>query len=654
MNPRFSRFQVILASLLAVGSLALLWLGSAVARTSAGAKPPEPLRASATGPADTARISALLRFQERKTSQYAFGQARQALAEALGIAERIRSADWTAKVYQALGYWADKQNNYPLALKHYEQALAYRNGSGQTDAIHRLYCLIGDTYQHALDPAHARAYYESVIRAQPSKASRLNQFYAYGGLANLADQAHDARRALAYNQKARIIARQLGRWDEYHNKLVNIAFNYNDLNQPRKAMALYKQCLEYADRIKRQHRPDPTFERHFITAIYDGLPYPLIALKRFDEAERYAKLALLHGRWDNGYQTLHPMWVYDALTLLYETKKDYASALAAHKQWARYRDSLQNQTRTQKFAELETRYQTSQKEARIRQLKAANVQRTRQLWAGVGGLMVLSALLGTMVWQYGRIRRSRTKIQQQSDQLGLMMNELHHRVKNNLAIVSSLLKLQSNRLDDQEAVQAVRVGQQRVEAMALIHQRLYQTNHVTTVDMYEYLTDLTQSLLLAYGHQPDDIDLRVEVEPQALDVDVAMPLGLIANELLTNAFKYAVGHGPAGQRPRLRIGLYNDGPVHTNPPRPGLRLEVQDNGPGLGGPGWEKFRPDRSGGPRSLPTGTLVVSPPVAKRASFGKRLIESLTEQLGGQAEWLNQNGTLFRLRIPPNRLPA
>ena len=592
----------------------ILFSGVNMAQPPTKAERFEQIKASISGLDDTTRIGKLLLFHERKTNLYQFDEARQALDEALGTAEHMRNKAMIARVYLALGQWYGKQNNYLQALQQYQQALSYLRGSDQAERIHQLYIQIGNAYQHTLNLKNAKFYYAKVINAQAPKASLLNQSYAYGGLANLADQQYDAKKALYYNTKALAVAKQLGRWDEYYSKLANIAFNYSDLNRSQESIALYEQCIHYANEIKKQKRANPAFERHFMMAIYDGMPYPLITLRRFDEAERYAKLALQHGDLDNGYQNLHRMWAYDALKLLYEKKGDYANALRATKQWTVYRDSIQNQTRAQKFAEVETRYQTKEKEDQIKELDVTHVHQTRQLWAGVGGLTLLSLLLGTMAWQYRRVRRSRTKIQHQSDQLALMMKELHHRVKNNLAIISSLLKLQSSRLEDEKSVQAVRTGQQRVEAMSLIHQRLYQTDRITTVNMCEYLTDLTRSLILAYGYEPEAFDLQLDVEQQEVDLDVAMPLGLIANEFITNAFKYAFVNG---QRPRLHIALYN---------RNGLTLEVQDNGPGIDPIHWQQL----------------------SGRTTFGKRLIGSLCEQVDGQYELLNQNGTLFRLHIP------
>jgi two-component sensor histidine kinase len=192
------------------------------------------------------------------------------------------------------------------------------------------------------------------------------------------------------------------------------------------------------------------------------------------------------------------------------------------------------------------------------------------------------------------------------------MKELHHRVKNNLAIVSSLLSMQSNRLEDKNAAKAVREGQMRVQAMSLIHQRLYKTDDVSTVNIKDYFTELAESLMQAYGYSSDDFELTIEVKNPALDVDLAIPLGLIVNELITNSFKYAY---EGIERPSLSIYLKNDKDI---------TLKIQDNGIGID----EKLVSQKSN--------------------SFGQKLIKGLSKQLKGTYKFENNHGTYFELNIP------
>lgn len=214
------------------------------------------------------------------------------------------------------------------------------------------------------------------------------------------------------------------------------------------------------------------------------------------------------------------------------------------------------------------------------------------------------------------LAEDKIRIQEQSDQLKMVMKELHHRVKNNLSIVSGLLSLQSNQLTDEQAVRAFQEGQQRIEVMSLIHQQLYKTDHITTIDIRQYIRELTARLLHAYGFANRPFDFRFHSDFDELNVDLAIPLALILNELLTNAFKYAY---QTVQQPVLTVNLKRED---------GLLLEVGDNGPGLDLTEWQ-----RSGG-------------------SFGKRLIAGLSQQTGGEFTMTTRNGTLFQLRIPAEEL--
>ncbi|RYF67447.1 MAG: HAMP domain-containing protein [Cytophagaceae bacterium] len=237
------------------------------------------------------------------------------------------------------------------------------------------------------------------------------------------------------------------------------------------------------------------------------------------------------------------------------------------------------------------------------------------------------------------LQADKARIEEQSAQLQTVMKELHHRVKNNLAIVSGLLSLQLNRLEDEQAIKAFQEGQRRIEAISLIHQRLYQSDELTSIHMGKFLEELTHSTMQAYGYSSQSVTLHIDSDVDVLDIDMAVPMSLIINELLTNCFKYAVPNVPS---PHLSVLLLK---------RDGLLLEVADNGPGIDLDMWNR------------PT------------TSFGKRLIKGLSEQAGGTLTVENlapvfedarfstsgqktlysrtaTQGTLFRLHIPEQHL--
>jgi two-component sensor histidine kinase len=270
-------------------------------------------------------------------------------------------------------------------------------------------------------------------------------------------------------------------------------------------------------------------------------------------------------------------------------------------------------------------YELEQQKSRIAHLNFSNQQQRHLLWTLGSGLLLLLGLLGVVLGQYWALRRSNRRLSAsshiieanhaqltaQSERLAVLLQEVHHRIKNNLATVAGLLRMHAARLSDPEALRAMRESQQRIEAISLLHQGLYQTTDVTTVDMSRYITDLTQSLWAT--HQATSVvTLQLELSAVHLDVDVAVPLGLLLNELVTNALKHAFDQA---ESPKLRIAFGPDASGR-------LLLEVQDNGPG--------FNPAAPAGNR------------------FGRRLIPALAKQLAAQLSLTVTDGTHYQLLLP------
>jgi len=206
----------------------------------------------------------------------------------------------------------------------------------------------------------------------------------------------------------------------------------------------------------------------------------------------------------------------------------------------------------------------------------------------------------------------KNRADKQAHALQLALRELNHRVKNNLAIVSSLLKLQSKSIDSPLALAAFQESRQRIDAMALIHRQLYQSPEMTAIDMPVYIGNLAQVLSEAYGFAATDLELSLRLDPLLLPVEKAVPIALIINEILTNAFKYGL---PQSAAPRLAISLQAAGPIV---------IDIQDNGPGIDLATWRQHH------------------------RSFGRRLVEGLCLQLNGSFDLRKENGTGFRLLVP------
>ena len=451
------------------------------------------------------------------------------------------------------------------------------------------------------------------------------------------------QKALKYAYMARQSALKTHNYSELSRAYNTLGITYRDLNQSDSAKAYYLRAIA----VENQHHPYPSYlpvcyanygqilmdaDKDFPKAIaYFQKAIPLYEKQRsvIGQEHVYRNLSWAYRQQGNHKMAIQaadrslalgrivddPHRLFNSLQAAYLAYRDagqFHKALAYLEEWKHREDSLVNVEKTRAIATLESSYESQKKEIRINQLAQENKGERRQMAFLTAGLVTVLLLLGILWWQYQNLRRSRFQIRQQADQLALMMKELHHRVKNNLAIVSSLLRLQANQLTDQRVIRVIQTSQQRVEAMALIHQRLYHTNNVTTVNIREYLTDLVHSLMEAYGYTSVDINLQIDITKEWLEVDIAMPLGLIVNELATNSFKHAYEFV---DRPMLRISLHD---------KQGLVLEVQDNGPGVTSADWEK-----------------------KGKRSFGKQLVASLCQQLAGIVEIKQQDGALFQMRF-------
>ena len=317
---------------------------------------------------------------------------------------------------------------------------------------------------------------------------------------------------------------------------------------------------------------------------------------------------------------------YGQLAESYKYLGRYDSALYYNTRYNALSDSLANLDKTRQIADMQAKYESVKKESEIQSLNIEKAQlvgvrdaRDRQILLLAAGLVAVFLIAGLLFWLYRRVDAQKKIITRQSKQLETMMKELHHRVKNNLQIVTSLLNLQAYRLNDGEAIAAIRQSQQRVHAMSLLHQRLYKTNISAFVNIKEYLTDLSESLLSSYGYDRDSFDLRISAQEELLDIDKVLLLGLIVNEIVTNAFKYAYKDIA---NPSLHIDYTGQGD--------NVVLSVTSNGKD-----WDEAKWHQE-------------DTPFGKGSSFGKQLVTALCWQLNATQGLTVSNGTCFTFVFP------
>jgi PAS domain S-box-containing protein len=200
----------------------------------------------------------------------------------------------------------------------------------------------------------------------------------------------------------------------------------------------------------------------------------------------------------------------------------------------------------------------------------------------------------------------------------VLLKEVHHRVKNNLQIVSSMLNLQMDQISDPAALELFQESQSRVRSIALFHEKLYQSKDLARIDIAEYLKSIAAGLFATYGVAPDRLAVFVNAEDIPLSVDAAISCGLIVNELISNALKHAFPDGRSGT---VEVTLRADGPDAV--------LEVVDDGAGF-------------------PAGIDFLNP-----STLGLKLVSILTEQVRGSIALVRTPGTRFTIRFPRQEAP-
>lgn len=202
----------------------------------------------------------------------------------------------------------------------------------------------------------------------------------------------------------------------------------------------------------------------------------------------------------------------------------------------------------------------------------------------------------------------------------VLLKEIHHRVKNNLQITSSLLKLQSAYIQDPQAQEMFADSQNRIRSMALVHEKLYQSSDLSRVNFSEYVESLAALLFRSYGVDTNQIRLSIETDQVYLSIESAVPCGLILNELLSNCLKHAFPEKRAGE---IRISVTEHAEDMS------LELVVADNGIGL---------------PKGIN---------LDQTETLGLQLVRTLTHQLNGNLDYSGSGWTEFKVCFPINKNP-
>lgn len=468
-----------------------------------------------------------------------------------------------------------------------------------------IYDRIGSAKQKARINNTLAGFYLNVDQLEKGKQQYLKALKQFEVL-------QDSSGLASVNANLGMVYTDLGEYDkaEYHlmkQKEYNVVFpTLREMGFHHDFLGLLRQ---------EQNRLDEAYEEHLkalkirenLSSTYNlceskiHMGEILIKLKRYDEAIDQLNDVFSFEEHESLNQEQR---AYDLLAEAYEKKGDYKSALNNFKVYKTMTDSIYTKESIEIIAEKDARYNQQKKDAKIallnkeKEISQTNLSRSRSIMiiSLIGlGLLAIAAL--ALLKMNRKIKSKNETISKALKDRELLLHETHHRVKNNLQMISSLLNLQSKYVKDDNVLEVLQNGRNRVQSMAILHKNLYVGEDLNMVNIQHYFEGLVDSILNSYNKTENDVDLRIDAEKVTMDVESVIPLGLIVNELVTNSLKHAFPQD-IKTKPEITLKMSERAGFYT--------LKVADNGVGI--------------------QNDIIDN---GNKESFGQRLIKSLSKKL-------------------------
>lgn len=609
-------------------TLLLVWGIFALGEAAAQSSHSDSLQAAIAGlPDDTVKVRRL----HDLATQYGGSDLKQSLAlnhRAYALAARLEAKDWLPTLKTSIGRTHANLSQPDSALHWFQRAQKGFEANNDPKGLANLFTkfrwvhnYLGE-YEKALDYAFKALDIYEQLQDEPGIAiaySYISEiFYSqekYQASADYAQKGYDIQQRLGMKDDLAYSCQNLGdAWlliGDYDKALafqneglalrralkndMDVALSLNSRGNVLKYMERYSEALaDYEESLKIARQTG--FEALAQTCIsnighvlnlsgryHEALPYHLEKQRDILETREYADAP------EN----------YRLLAEAYGGIGKYDSAYHFQQLHSAIKDSLLTEETSARMSELQTQYETAQREAKIAVQEEKLSEQRIIIWA-IAAVLLVALIAGVSLWRLSQ------QLRQRNEEKEFLIKEIHHRVKNNLQVLSSLLHLQSRHIKDETALDAVREGQGRVDAMGLIHQKLYMGDNLAAVEMRGYLYQLGDTLLDAFRLHDDRVEIVYHLEQMHLDVDTAIPLGLIVNELVANSLKYAF---PDGRQGLIEISLWKN---ETGK----LCLKVADNGVGK------------------------AAAPGLKNSTSFGTSLVQILSKKLKGRPQVLDGEG--------------
>ncbi len=591
-----------------------------------------------------------------------FNKAAYHVAEAEKIAQKIKMPYLLARAGYLHGLLYDLQGNHSKARNLFYRALNYAVQVKRLDVIETVQSCLGISYyyQSKYDSSLLWSFKALQLAVKLNNQKKVADNYNNIGL--IYSLSNQRQKAIDYFTNAYTVYSAVNEYYNAVNTLNNIGDTYKEMGmfdsalfhiskalhlaqvyhfptQERfantelgkcyNAMQQYSTALIYFKKVEQD--PETKFDNYNYANFLAGSSEAYLGLRNYTKAIQLAtKATKITSIADNNYYVFYAD-VYSVLAFAYEGKKDYKNAFFFYKKYKAYSDSLLSEKNINSMNELSAEFEFKQKQSsidllenqnKLKNITIADAEKMSIIYVIIV-VFLLVLLIALLVFSFKRKKMTEVLIEKNNfiaaalNEREILVQEIHHRVKNNLQVISSLLNLQSKKIKDAAALEAIKDAKSRIKTMALIHQNLYLKENITHVNTKEYVEHLVHHLFLLYQSNENGIALDLEVDNTiAINADSLVSLGLILNELISNSLKHAFSNNKNG---RIEVILKK---VMEN-----VMLQVKDNGIGLA-KNWDK------------------------KSTSLGYHIIYSIIRKVNGTIHINNNNGTTVQIIVHQSKL--
>lgn len=518
------------------------------------------------------------------------GKLDLAEAQLLNLLDRYKAvcSQKLHDIYDLLGGAYRNKGDFSKALFYGLKTIDHAVAVGDTGRNITFFSRIANIYRELGQPEKSVEWYWKIFRERkPTESYNMYMFRDAGFLVRELIKLKREKEALAFLLDSKAKHKPIGVYAKA-SLLGSLAYCYHVMNQQQLTDKYYLELINLTEQLQKNN--EITTDVHYEIGQY------------FISKKEYAKAAIFFHKALSASEGINnPSETKNIYLMLYKTYsalENYKFANIYLMKNKELSDSLFTVAKSKQIEELQVQYETAKKQKNIEllnkqnqlhRLKAEKANRTKDITL-VGGALLL-IITGLLFNRYRIKQRSNRELEahrKELDQKNVflealnteqnkllkekewLIREVHHRVKNNLQLVTSLLNTQSAYLKDDTAIDAVRDSLRRMQAMSMIHQKLYQDENTSTISMPDYINELVRYLRASF-ETANRIIFEQTIESIELDVTQAIPLGLIINESIVNAIKYAFLNGEKGI---VRINLQRDGADY-------LLLNISDNGIGL-------------------------------------------------------------------------